>query len=701
MDKITSAAQAAQQRSFSLRDGVILVILSLMATYLLRVQHSFELVPSWRYEVSTGFYEESMNTRTLKKLPVPLVADIESDGRNEILLTTKDSSLLLLKTSKPSPGLKALPYLNTLDEFSLLSDEADIAGDKKQAVAMATGYLEPLTSDNQVRKQVIVVLCADWTVVCLNSDFKLIWSMKLPNTTWSHQYVMSEAAILILPHSLQSDDGGLVIIGGRLADRLAHATLKHSHDGHGFDGANKESKSSHDVGHFSTFALSGRHGDVRWHHLPGDFGEETNTEEKLFEGFHFKLNLKRGWGHQGELGWNQYNQALLKQMPFRWQSSMDTKIDIAEFRKDGVKKSAEKDEHILSVSSYLTSSFEEHIAGHHFGGLPPHSASEHIKNPNAVIIHSQQGIEVLELKSGRPMTRLDLSPDATYADIDKDGVVDQAKALFTDDGSEGNCQAVVKTGHPPHSELYNGSICYPSSLWAALSYPWAYASGSSEIKENQELSLRPLIVKSVAKRRGIISHLLGLSMSKAGMDTIFTVSTGQVTSYGPQGQFNWQVSTSALWSERYIVKKFRKVDHDLQEIYHRALLPSILPLSIQEFGQQSAAVIAGWDHIVLLSLETGNILAEHTLPCQPTAPVVIGDFDDDGLNDIIVQCSHSYLGFSIQRYSGYWVTAFIGLAVVVIVTTLVATCTPKEKAIEGAVVGDEDDSLQVGVGPKS
>ena len=31
----------------------------------------------------------------------------------EILLTTKDSSLLILKTSKPSPGLKALPYLNS------------------------------------------------------------------------------------------------------------------------------------------------------------------------------------------------------------------------------------------------------------------------------------------------------------------------------------------------------------------------------------------------------------------------------------------------------------------------------------------------------------------------------------------------------------------------------------------------------------
>nr|XP_054764220.1 uncharacterized protein LOC129270907 [Lytechinus pictus] len=182
-------------------------------------------------------------------------------------------------------------------------------------------------------------------------------------------------------------------------------------------------------------------------------------------------------------------------------------------------------------------------------------------------------------------------------------------------------------------------------------------------------------------------------MSKAGMDTIFTVSGGQVTSYGPQGQFNWQVSTSAEWSERYIVKKFKgRVYQDLQDMYHGAFLPSIQPLSIQEFGQQSAAVIAGWDNVVLLSLETGNVLAEHSLPCQPTAPVVIGDFDDDGLNDVIVQCSHSYLGFSIQRYSGYWVTAFIGLAVVVIVTTLVATCTPKELTIEGAVYGDEYES---------
>ena len=29
--------------------------------------------------------------------------------------------------------------------------------------------------------------------------------------------------------------------------------------------------------HFSTFALSATNGTVRWHHLPGDFGQQTHN----------------------------------------------------------------------------------------------------------------------------------------------------------------------------------------------------------------------------------------------------------------------------------------------------------------------------------------------------------------------------------------------------------------------------------------
>ena len=33
---------------------------------------------------------------------------------------------------------------------------------------------------------------------------------------------------------------------------------------------------------------------------------------------------------------------------------------------------------------------DHHLAGIQYGGLRPHQASEHINNPNAVVIHTQQ-----------------------------------------------------------------------------------------------------------------------------------------------------------------------------------------------------------------------------------------------------------------------------------------------------------------------
>ena len=34
-----------------------------------------------------------------------------------------------------------------------------------------------------------------------------------------------------------------------------------------------------DVNHFSTFALNGQDGSVRWHHLPGDFNEMKTIDQ--------------------------------------------------------------------------------------------------------------------------------------------------------------------------------------------------------------------------------------------------------------------------------------------------------------------------------------------------------------------------------------------------------------------------------------
>jgi len=52
----------------------------------------------------------------------------------------------------------------------------------------------------------------------------------------------------------------------------------------------------------------------------------------------------------------------------------------------------------------------------------------------------------------------------------------------------------------------------------------------------------------------------------------------------------------------------------------------------------------------LVDLKTGQILVEHSLPCLPTAPLVSGDFDNDGMNDIVVTCK---MGYVRERYKNY------------------------------------------------
>lgn len=54
---------------------------------------------------------------------------------------------------------------------------------------------------------------------------------------------------------------------------------------------------------------------------------------------------------------------------------------------------------------------------------------------------------------------------------------------------------------------------------------------------------------------------------------------------------------------------------------------------------QNVAALTGFSEFVLVDLVNGNLLAEHSLPCSPSAPLTVGDFDNDGINDVIVTCS--------------------------------------------------------------
>jgi len=57
--------------------------------------------------------------------------------------------------------------------------------DDVRPAAMATGYLQKFQSMVQLRKQVVVVLLSDWTVICFDHTLKLLWKTKVGESTKS------------------------------------------------------------------------------------------------------------------------------------------------------------------------------------------------------------------------------------------------------------------------------------------------------------------------------------------------------------------------------------------------------------------------------------------------------------------------------------------------------------------------------------
>ncbi|XP_022108707.1 uncharacterized protein LOC110988983 [Acanthaster planci] len=643
---------------------VSLLVLCCVATYLFRIRRSFGLSAAWRIEANQSRYENGQYAQIWEILPSPVIADVESDGVNELLLATSEPHLQLLKIPSQSQSSGVLPYMHLQKDVTLVTGDA--AQSNRQPKALATGYLEIYQSMLQIRMQVIVVVTSDWTVLCFDHALNLLWETKLM-TLHDSKYFIREISLVVVSHNIKPDDGGLVIVGASLQDRYHQdASLQHDHGprkshahkddeewAEKLEDDEEDKETGPVVNHFSTFALSGRNGTVRWHHLPGDFEEQEIKKEDLFTAHHFKLALRKGLSHTGEQHWGHYTQVILKTLPHHWQRGSDTTVTIARVAKDTAHISEQDKQEITPTLAALMGLDGDHMAGYHFGGLRPHSATEHVKNPNAIVVHMHEGIEVLDLATGRPLTRLKLTyQDAvTYADVDGNGIVDQVQAHFTEDENHrDNCMAVVKSGIPPQSVLFNGSICMGNSFMDSLSA--SLFGRKTQIKENLRLAVAPLTVESTAKLSGVLNHLLGgnlLRKTQQGLDSIFLISNGRVTSYGPKGHFNWKVDTRAKWNDVLTVFK-----------------------SIHYFD---AAVLVGWDYLVIVSLEDGHVIADHSLPCQPTASTVIGDFNSDGYNDIIIQCSTGLLGFRLELYNAYWSTALIGLCIMVIVLGLTALCS--------------------------
>ncbi|XP_076449681.1 uncharacterized protein LOC143286041 [Babylonia areolata] len=622
--------------------------------YLFRVKDSFYLVPTWRKRSESHSFENNKFPTPEERLPTPIITDLESDGINEVVMVTMDGRLSVLavpEQQKLADG--SLPHVVVKHEVELSLSRP--GNRMARVVVLETGFTTPYLAMVQVRKQIIVIATDDWHVMCFDSELTLVWEVALPVTVdlYEEVYSVKSLGVLITSHSVQKNDAGLVIVGGSFMHKT-HATKElpvetMDEQGNTTTVVKTVVEEGENLTHFSTFALSATNGTVRWHHLPGDFGEQTHNIQNHDTEHHWKLGLRKNRKHSGEAPWKLYSKEFNNYLPYMWVNNEHTKFTLGRFVKDLKFSQNNLDDDDDSSEQHYTppALSAEHVVGYAYGGQRPHSESEHVANPNAIVIRGPQGIEVLNLLSGQPVTRLEVADTkAINFDVDKDGELDN---LVWDLGKGHSvCHLDIWRLTPVKERLEQVPLCISHRfVWI---HSWA-------MEEDVFHKVPPVLIRSVAKKGGILRHLLGHHLTKKeDYDLIAFSALGRMSSFDLYGNIHWQVSTTSSWHKLSIKLRRKSIEHvprEVEDEFMQSFSPGFILMPLDVEDRKDVAAVVGWNSVALVDLVDGTLLAEHSIPSVPTQPLAYGDFDNDGVNDIILTCKKGFIGFTVKQKTNY------------------------------------------------
>uniref|UniRef100_A0A1X7TI01 Uncharacterized protein n=1 Tax=Amphimedon queenslandica TaxID=400682 RepID=A0A1X7TI01_AMPQE len=131
---------------------------------------------------------------------------------------------------------------------------------------------------------------------------------------------------------------------GAEQEKMEHQKIKHYDGNRGkalqnkinkeIGKAGRKRKALESLGHYCTYAVSGKTGELLWKHEPGDFEVHPAYDIGLSSFTHFKLLFHKYLLHEGEVSWHQYSSAIRQIMPHSWTDDFDTKLELAQFNKD-------------------------------------------------------------------------------------------------------------------------------------------------------------------------------------------------------------------------------------------------------------------------------------------------------------------------------------------------------------------------------
>uniref|UniRef100_A0A2C9L4M0 Uncharacterized protein n=1 Tax=Biomphalaria glabrata TaxID=6526 RepID=A0A2C9L4M0_BIOGL len=478
---------------------------------------------------------------------------------------------------------------------------------------------------------IIVVVSDDWQVLCFSHDLKLMWHQLLPlPVTDLNAVEVKSLAVQVSPFTIEKNHKDLVVVAGSFRHKTHKADLvtevKIGEDSLTQNNTLEYSAETENetLTHFSTFALSAEDGLLLWKHTAGDF-EEARADKKSnsLSDLHWKLSLHHKKAHKGEAPWSDYGDQLDPFLPHLWADNSDTEILMArvnkQFGKTVTKEASEPQNDKMPTSSPTSSFLPDNLIGLAYGNKKkPRKNHEQVKNPNSIVIRSPEGLQVLSLVTGQPRTTLHFPADRSlYLDMDKDGHVE--KMVWDLGQYYSPCYLDLWRLTPVQEKIDQISLCTSKRLFWTRSW---------SLEEDIYKKIPPKIIKRYIGFALKLQHNYELTV-------LYTISVFLIIIL-----FSWLISTSSQ-GDNDSDKDSDKDDGEEDDVIG-AKDDVIAKVdckrnSIQDEGNVAVAV-SGWNTLTVVDLVEGTLLAHHSIPAPPTAPLVYGDFDNDGLVDIILTC---------------------------------------------------------------
>lgn len=189
-----------------------------------QMEGDFEIAHAHHIPLDTAHYQNGQFPDPHERLPPPLVADVDGDGQNELIVATRDPGIRIMRVPR-SMKLREddPPPAPVIASATLLSFTRVAKG--RHPVALSSGYIDPFRSDGPPRKQVIVVVTEDWTVLCFSHTLDLLWETTvahLQDTLGLGALYHREIAVRVVPTPIRDGDKGVVVVAGSLELRHAH-----------------------------------------------------------------------------------------------------------------------------------------------------------------------------------------------------------------------------------------------------------------------------------------------------------------------------------------------------------------------------------------------------------------------------------------------------------------------------------------------